>query len=286
MSNTVVRTNVLSLNAHRSLGLVSNQQTRASQRLSSGFRINTAADDAAGLGISEKMRAQIRGLDRASLNAQDGISLVQTAEGAMSTINEMLIRLRELLVQAANDTNVHEHGNPTQSDRVRIQDEIDQLLFEINSVAHRTEFNTRTLLDGSLSLDGVIRGGDWHSIDEVRINAPARITTLDQFLRMTDREPFIGSFEQLLRTIGANLEGMNASEWIAVHAGANWSGLEQALDAAMGVEFDASGNAVPSTGRWGQTALASGLRFGSAEDLLNSFVQSPIDLKRPTTWAG
>ena len=153
MSNTVIRTNVMALNSHRNLGMVGNQQARASRNLSSGFRINSAADDAAGLGISEKMRAQIRGLDQASRNAQDGISLIQTAEGAMGTINEMVVRIRELVVQASNDTNAHDETNAatwSQSDRTRIQDEINQLLAEIDATADRTQFNTRNLIDGSL----------------------------------------------------------------------------------------------------------------------------------------
>ena len=151
MSNTIIRTNVKALNSHRNLSQVGLSQSRASQRLSSGFRINSAADDAAGLGISEKMRSQIRGLDRASLNAQDGSSLIQTAEGALSTINDMIIRMRELVVQAANDTNVHDAGNVHLSDRRRIQDEIDQIMMEINATAYRTQFNTRNLLDGSIA---------------------------------------------------------------------------------------------------------------------------------------
>ena len=150
MSNMVVRTNTMALNSHRNLGLVNNQQARSSARLSSGFRINSAADDAAGLGISEKMRAQIRGLNQASRNAQDGISLIQTAEGAINTINEMVTRIRELVIQAANDTNVHDADQAHMSDRVRIQDEINQLVEEINETANRTEFNTRTLLNGDL----------------------------------------------------------------------------------------------------------------------------------------
>jgi flagellin len=104
MSNMVIRTNVLALNSHRNLGLVGNQQARASQRLSSGFRINSAADDAAGLAISEGIRAQIRGLNQAARNTQDGISLIQTAEGGLATVVEKIQRIRELTVQGANDT--------------------------------------------------------------------------------------------------------------------------------------------------------------------------------------
>ncbi|MCL1863739.1 MAG: hypothetical protein FWF78_09250 [Defluviitaleaceae bacterium] len=147
MSNMVVRTNVFALNAHRNLTNVGLHQRQAAQRLSSGFRINSAADDAAGLAISESMRAQIRGLDQASINAQDGVGLIQTAEGAMATVSEMVIRIRELLVQAANDTY-------TVGQRGMIQTEIDQLMTEINDVTFRTEFNTRTLLDGGLSGGG------------------------------------------------------------------------------------------------------------------------------------
>jgi len=132
----------MSLNSHRNLGMTGNMQAKSAQRLSSGFRINSAADDAAGLGISETMRAQIRGLDQASRNSQDGISLIQTAEGALSTVNEMVTRVRELVVQSGNDTN-------TDDDRSRIQNEIDQLKTEINEVSERTEFNTQQLLSGT-----------------------------------------------------------------------------------------------------------------------------------------
>ena|GEM_PF-652328 len=154
MANMVVRTNVFALNAHRNLTNVGKSQRQSSQRLSSGFRVNSAADDAAGLAISESMRAQIRGLDQASINAQDGVGLIQTAEGAMSTISDMVIRIRELMVQAANDTN-------TLANREMIQTEIDQLMHEINDVTFRVQFNTRTLLDGGLRGGG---GGDPHPV--------------------------------------------------------------------------------------------------------------------------
>jgi len=152
----VVRTNMLALNSHRNLGMVSTQQARASARLSSGFRINSAADDAAGLGISENMRAQIRGLDQASRNAQDAISLVQTAEGGMSTVNDMIIRIRELTVQAANDINTNidqatAAGDATGANRLRIQEEVTQLIEEIGRTSQTLQFNTMTLLDGSIT---------------------------------------------------------------------------------------------------------------------------------------
>ena len=143
----VVRTNTHAINAHRNLTNVGLLQRQSAARISSGFRINSAADDAAGLAISEVMRAQIRGLDQASVNAQDAVGLVQTAEGAMSTISEKIIRIRELMVQAANDTN-------TRQNRDMIQLEIDQLMQEINEVTFRTQFNTRTLLDGGITGGG------------------------------------------------------------------------------------------------------------------------------------
>ena len=275
-ANTVVRTNVLSLNSHRNLGLVANQQARASQRLSSGFRINSAADDAAGLGISEKMRAQIRGLDQASRNGADGISLIQTAEGALDTVNEILIRVRELVIQASNDTNVG--GTGAQSDRLRIQDEIDQLMEEIDAISTRTEFNTRTLLDGQLSFDGTIRGGEWTTVQQVRTTAPARVDSLDQFLRATSNTAFEGSFEALLSRIGADLQGMDVNQWMST-IGNDLRGLERAIDIAMGVDADIAGTtAAQGEGRWAQLETARGLTFSSARDLLNSFVQG---LKRP-----
>ena len=141
-------------------------QRNAAQRLSSGFRVNSAADDAAGLAISETMRAQIRGLDQASINTQDGVGLIQTAEGAMATISDMIIRVRELMVQAANDTN-------TYNNREMIQEEIDQIMTEINQVTFRTQFNTRTLLAGGLGGEG---GGvsspvslQWMVFDQARV---------------------------------------------------------------------------------------------------------------------
>ena len=118
--------------------------SKSIERISSGLRINRSADDSAGLAISEKMRSQIRGLDRAQRNAQDGISLIQTAEGALNETHSILQRMRELAVQAANDTY-------TSIDRQNIQSEIDQLIAEIDRIAGTTQFNGRNLLDGSAS---------------------------------------------------------------------------------------------------------------------------------------
>ena len=137
-----INNNIQALNAYRNLYQNQMNTSKNLEKLSSGLRINRAADDAAGLAISEKMRSQIRGLKMAERNALDGISLMQTSEGAMQEVHTMLQRMRELAVQAANDTN-------TDNDRDQIQKEIDQLKLEIDSISEKTEFNTRKLLDGS-----------------------------------------------------------------------------------------------------------------------------------------
>ncbi|MDY3274363.1 MAG: flagellin [Agathobacter sp.] len=138
----VVQHNMQAMNANRMLNVTTTQQSKATEKLSSGYKINRAADDAAGLSISEKMRKQIRGLDQASTNAQDGISAVQTAEGALTEVHSMLQRMNELAVQAANGTN-------SESDRSSIQDEINQLTTEIDRVAETTKFNETYLLKGN-----------------------------------------------------------------------------------------------------------------------------------------
>ncbi len=138
----VVQHNLQAMNANRMLGMTQSAQSKSSEKLSSGYQINRAADDAAGLAISEKMRKQINGLDRASTNAQDGVSAVQTAEGALTEVHSMLQRMNELAVQAANGTNSKE-------DRDAIQAEIDQLSTEIDRVAETTKFNETYLLKGN-----------------------------------------------------------------------------------------------------------------------------------------
>ncbi|MBQ8799836.1 MAG: flagellar hook protein [Lachnospiraceae bacterium] len=140
----VVQHNMQAINANRQLGIATGAVGKSTEKLSSGFRINRAADDAAGLAISEKMRSQIRGLNQASTNAQDGISLIQTAEGALNETHSILQRMRQLSVQAAN-------GTETDEDRSNLQDEVAQLQEELDRIAETTEFNTMKLLDGSFS---------------------------------------------------------------------------------------------------------------------------------------
>ena len=140
----IVQHNMAALNTNRQLGVTNTNLAKSTEKLSSGYRVNRAGDDAAGLSISEKMRGQIRGLEQASTNAQDGISLIQTAEGAMNEIHSVIQRMRELAVQGANDTNVY-------ADRKAIADEMTELSGEIDRIANSTEFNTMKLLDGSFA---------------------------------------------------------------------------------------------------------------------------------------
>ena len=140
----VVQHNLTAMNTNRQLGITVNDQAKSTEKLSSGYRINRAGDDAAGLSISEKMRSQIRGLDKASTNAQDGISAIQTAEGALNEAHAILQRMNELATQAANDTN-------TTSDRGAISKEIASLTSELDRIAQTTQFNTMNLLSGSFS---------------------------------------------------------------------------------------------------------------------------------------
>lgn len=139
----IVQHNMTAMNTNRQLGVATGALSKSTEKLSSGYRINRAADDAAGLAISEKMRSQIRGLNKASSNAQDGISMIQTAEGALQESHSILQRMRELTIQAAN-------GTETDEDRGNIQDEITQLQSELDRISTDTEFNTMKLLDGSL----------------------------------------------------------------------------------------------------------------------------------------
>jgi flagellin len=147
----IINHNLSSMNALRFLNFNNTALESALNHLSSGKRINTAADDAAGLAISEKMKAQVNGLDQASRNAQDGISLIQTAEGALNETHSILQRMRELAVQSANDTN-------TNADRAQLQKEVDELASEITRIANDTEFNTKKLLDGSADSSSGVTG--------------------------------------------------------------------------------------------------------------------------------
>ncbi len=149
----VVQHNLTAMNSNRMLNLTTSSQAKSTEKLSSGYKINRAADDAAGLAISEKMRRQIRGLSQASLNAQDGISCVQTAEGALAEVHDMLQRMNELAVKAAN-------GTMTSKDREYIDSEVQALKTEIDRVAQSTTFNEQSLLDGSFTAKNLQVGSE------------------------------------------------------------------------------------------------------------------------------
>lgn len=139
----IINHNISAMNTHRQLGVNAGNLAKNVEKLSSGYRINRAADDAAGLSISERMRAQIRGMEQAARNAQDGISLVQTAEGALQTVNNILVRVKELATQSANGT------YDSTNDRARLQEELDELAKEVTNIKNNTKFNGIKLLDGS-----------------------------------------------------------------------------------------------------------------------------------------
>ena len=197
----VVQHNMTAMNANRMLGLTTSKQAKSTERLSSGYRINRAADDAAGLSISEKMRKQIRGLDQASTNAEDGISCVQTAEGALNEVQDMLQRMNELAVQAANGTN-------SESDRSYIQAEIDQLTTEIDRVAETTKFNETYLLKG----DGV--GGKYADLGTVE--ATGRLQVGDQQGGVVDGETYRSDRDVEFTVAENTLFGQDADQTVVI----------------------------------------------------------------------
>ena len=159
----VVQHNLTAMNSNRMLGLTTSTQAKSTEKLSSGYKINRAADDAAGLAISEKMRRQVRGLTQASANAQDGISVVQTAEGALAEVHDMLQRMNELAVKAANDTN-------QSTDRDYIQSEINNLVSEIDRVKETTTFNEASLLNGSFTRKKLQVGAETATANAITIS--------------------------------------------------------------------------------------------------------------------
>ena len=215
----VVQHNLTAMNANRQLGITAGNQAKATEKLSSGYRINRAGDDAAGLSISEKMRSQIRGLDKASSNAQDGISLIQTAEGALNEAHAILQRMNELSTQAANDTN-------TSADRTAIKKEIDALVSELNRIASTTQFNTMNLLDGSFTgkslqvgaLEGQTIGISIVAMDaeaigitdvavDTNANAGATMTKIQNAIeKVSDQRSSLGAIQNRLEHTIANLD--------------------------------------------------------------------------------
>jgi flagellin len=235
-----INTNVQSLNAQRNLGVSQNSLATSMQRLSSGLRINSAKDDAAGLAISERMSTQIRGLNVATRNANDGISLAQTAEGAMASVTNNLQRMRELAVQSANATN-------SSSDRAALQQEVSQLSQEIDRVATQTSFNGTNLLDGSFSAQKFQVGanaGQTITIDSI---ASARTSVLGQFegVKVSNQSIGVASDSTGAATVAiggapAISLGTIANDAKAIAAAINTAGIS-GLSASAGVTTKAAG---------------------------------------------
>ena len=204
----VVQHNMQAANASRVLNVTAGQQAKSTEKLSSGYRINRAADDAAGLSISEKMRKQIRGLDRASTNAQDGVSAVQTAEGALNEVHSMLQRMNELAVQAANGTNASK-------DVQSIKDEIKQLNTEITRIADTTDFNGKYMLKSGQDEVKIFVGytSDAQnniSIANKNLNAVANAISTDAFMTAQSNKATSAQAQNFLSTISSQIETVSS----------------------------------------------------------------------------
>ena len=201
----VVQHNLRAMNSNRMLGVTSSQQAKSTEKLSSGYKINRAADDAAGLAISEKMRRQVRGLTKAVANAQDGISCVQTAEGALAEVHDMLQRMNELAVQSANGTNMS-------TDRGYLDKEVQQLKSEINRVSDSTTFNEQKLLDGNFTSKALQVGSE--SGNEISISISAMNTTglslSGNISTDTGAKSFIAEVKTALETVSSQRSDLGA----------------------------------------------------------------------------
>ncbi|APC81298.1 flagellin [Clostridium botulinum] len=220
----IINHNLNAMNAHRQMAINTGNNGKAIEKLSSGLRINRAGDDAAGLAISEKMRGQIRGLNQASRNSQDAISLIQTAEGALNETHSILQRMRELTVQAANDTNVT-------VDRENLQKEVAELQSEINRISSQTQFNTKSLINGAVSkaadamtfqigansgqtikltigsMDAKTLKVDNIKLDDTAANVTKQIATIDNAINSVSKERAkLGANQNRLEHTIANLD--------------------------------------------------------------------------------
>lgn len=226
----VIQHNLTAMNANRMLNVTTSAQSKSAEKLSSGYKINRAADDAAGLSISEKMRKQIRGLTQASSNAQDGVSAVQTAEGALTEVHSMLQRMNELAVQSANGTN-------SQTDRKAIQDEIDQLTSEIDRVSETTKFNETYLLkgDSTKAAKANFMKSDYAIKDGTKLYLESE-TDADKNLTGNKLKEAIASGAKIYtETAGANKQDKNTTSTLAV------KGSDYAYVTKL---YDKKGNAV------------------------------------------
>ena len=224
----VVQHNLTAMNANRQLGITTSQQAKSSEKLSSGYRINRAADDAAGLSISEKMRSQIRGLNKASDNAQDGISLIQVAEGALNETHSILQRMNELATQAANDTNVS-------VDRESIEDEMTQLKDELTRIADTTEFNDTKLLNGSFKDKKLQVGAKENQTITVSINSmkdSAIGVDAVSVSSNTDAGTAMSTIQDAIKTVSKQRSALGAVQNRLEHTVANLDNISENTSAA------------------------------------------------------
>jgi flagellin len=224
--------NIAALNTYRQLNSATGAQSKSMEKLSSGLRINRAGDDAAGLAISEKMRGQIRGLDQASKNAQDGISLIQTAEGALNETHDILQRMRELAVQSSNDTN-------TDEDRAELQKEAAQLIEEIDRIGKNTQFNTKDILATDQSLDinigsnsGQALTVEWKSQISTALGEDAVDISALTVATKADAQTALGTLDSAIASVSASRSQMGAYQNRLEHSINNLSTSSENLTAA------------------------------------------------------
>ena len=224
----VVQHNMTAANANRMLGITTSAQAKSSEKLSSGYKINRAGDDAAGLTISEKMRSQIRGLNKASDNAQDGISLIQVAEGALNETHAILQRMNELSVQASNDTN-------TSKDRAAIQQEIDALVCETDRIACTTTFNTQNLLGGNFTDKLLQVGADANQTITITIDAMDASTIGVNTLNVTSQagaEGAITTVQHAISTVSSQRSALGAIQNRLEHTVSNLDNISENTSSA------------------------------------------------------
>jgi flagellin len=230
----IINHNLNAMNAHRNMGINTGNSAKSMEKLSSGLRINRAGDDAAGLSISEKMRAQIRGLDQASRNSQDGISMIQTAEGSLNETQSILQRMRELSVQAANDTNVT-------VDRSAIQKELTSLTSEIDRIASTTQFNEKNLLNGDLKTTGaklqIGANADTNLTLEIKIGdmSSTALSITSTQVDVTDNakaKTSITNINEAIKTVSTQRSGLGAYQNRLEHTIANLDNASENLQAA------------------------------------------------------
>lgn len=289
----IINHNIAALNTHRQLSINTGNTNKNIEKLSSGLRINRAGDDAAGLAISEKMRGQIRGLDQASKNGQDGISMIQTAEGALSETHSILQRMRELAVQSSNGTN-------TDADRGEIQKEVNQLTQEVDRIRNTTEFNTKKLINGNMAVSASSSTTGIQKTTVANDNMIAGAYTItaaaatDVGLDIQVQSSTITGFDaaaDVTFAADADLENLQLGSYklVSTSAGGTNFKLELQDDSGNVVASNASvasGNAATLTGAGGQVfKLAAGAvtSTGEANFSLEAKTTAALDLKDATT---